>query len=225
MIYNRWSVPQFWWVVFQLDTYMFDSAAKKWPRKIVWLYKIFFSASANTDIPSRQHLPRHMMWTQRESAKHKLTSVNSNWQLCKTAKYLDLRKYVYAQLCIWTPSNIYLQKHHVPLVFQLSSSSPAVKASLHSATVKDPTSNFSKFPTTSLVSHIFQPRLLLLVFSSYVSCISQIFLPRLQWPTSRNLWKIKSSCTHVCNLLWVIFCPFLILCILMRAIKDVSKDK
>ena len=168
----------------------------------------------------------HVTW-----CEHGERVQNTNWQV-----WTQIGNYARPQN-IWTcanvnlhknifgPPQIYLQKHHVLLVFQLSSSSPAVKASLHSATVKDPTSNFSKFPTTSLVSHIFQPRLLLLVFSSYVSCISQIFLPRLQWPTSRNLWKIKSSCTHVCNLLWVIFCPFLILCILMRAIKDVPKDK
>ena len=50
---------------------------------------------------------------------------------------------------------IFLQKHHVLLVFQLSSSSPAVKASLHLATVKEPTSSFSYFSPTSHVSRLY----------------------------------------------------------------------
>ena len=40
-------------------------------------------------------------------------------------------------------------------MFQLSSSSPAVKASLHLATVKEPTSSFSYFSPTSHVSRVY----------------------------------------------------------------------
>ena len=102
---------------------------------------------------------------------------------------------------------IFLQKHHVLLVFQLSSSSPAVKASLHLATVKEPTSSFSFFSATAHVSRVH--------FRQGSDGRHQEICENDPILTCcLDLQSVVSEIVRISQALY-----------LMRAIKDVSKDK
>ena len=93
------------------------------------------------------------------------------------------------------------------LVFQLSSSSPAVKASLHLATVKEPTSSFSYFSPTSHVSRVY--------FHHGSDGRHQEICENDPILTCcLDLQSVVSEIVRISQALY-----------LMKAIKDVSKDK